>query len=269
MITLADRWGFRHVTLHVPCAALPRPLRLLHLSDAHLMPGDRAKQAFIQRMTDDDFDFVFFTGDVTEVPEAEALVPSLLTRAPRLGAYVVFGNHDHLRMGYGPMIKEFLTQRFKGQGEWSDPAAMRANFEAGGRWQVLINEARTHDVDERRVVVVGVDDPFTGVGDLQAAMHEVKRADVLIGLVHVPTDLASFSQRGFHLVLAGHTHGGQGRLPGVGALLTQCDLPRQHASGLHWVERTAVHVSQGLGAGKLVRLRLNCPPTAYTITLGG
>lgn len=269
MITLDDRWGFRHRHLHVPCPGLREPLRLLHLSDAHLMPRDRRKMDFIRRVTDDDYDFVFFTGDVTEVPEAEDLVPTLLSRAPRHGAYVVFGNHDHLRMDKATMIKEMVTQTFYGKGTWSDPLAMKARFEAGGHWRVLINEAATHEVDGRDVVIAGVDDPFTGEGDLQATMRDVKRADVLIGLVHVPTDLASFSQRGFHLVLSGHTHGGQIRLPGVGALVTQCDLPRKHAAGLHWVERTAVHVSQGLGAGKLVRVRLNCPPTSYAITLGG
>lgn len=269
MLTLDDRWGFRHLELAVPCPALPTPLRILHLSDAHLMPHDKAKMRYIRRITDDDYDLVCFTGDVVEVPEAEALVPTLLARPPRLGAYVVFGNHDHLRMDRGTMAKEMLTQTFYGKGTRSDPLAMKARFEEGGHWRVLINEAVSHEVDGRVIVVAGVDDPYTGEGDLQATMRDVKRADVLIGLVHVPTDLASFSQRGFHLVLCGHTHGGQIRLPGYGALVTQCDLPRRHAAGLHWVERTAVHVSQGLGAGKLVRMRLNCPPTSYAITLGG
>lgn len=269
MITLDDRWGFRHVQVRVPCPALPRPLRILHLSDSHLMPHDRAKQAFIRRMTALEHDFVFFTGDVTETQAAELLVPGLLSRQPTYGAYVVFGNHDHLRMPKRWMLQEMLLQRFYGNGTQSDPQAMKVRFEGEGKWQVLINEARAHDVDGKRVVVVGVDDPFTGAGDLQIAMHHVKQADVLIGLVHVPTDLASFAQRGFHLVLSGHTHGGQIRIPFYGAMVTQCDLPRAKAAGLHYVERTAVHVSQGLGAGKLIRMRLNCAPTAYTILLGG
>lgn len=269
MITLDDRWGFRHRTIRVPCPALARPLRILHLSDSHLMRHDKAKMRFIKRMTALEHDFVFFTGDVTETPDAELLVPELLSRQPTYGAYVVFGNHDHLRMPKRWMLQEMLTQTFYGNGTQSDPLAMKERFEAGGQWQVLINEARSHDVDGKRVVVVGVDDPFTGAGDLQIAMHGVKQADVLIGLVHVPTDLASFAQRGFHLVLSGHTHGGQIRIPFYGAMVTQCDLPRAHAAGLHKVERTFVHVSQGLGAGKLIRLRFNCPPTAYTIVLGG
>lgn len=266
-LTLDDRWGYRVESRTVPCPALRQPMRILHLSDAHLLPRDRAKQAFIRRVTDDDFDLVAFTGDVAETPEAEPLVPGLLSRPPRLGAYMVLGNHDRLRQTAATHLRSFLSQRAAEEGDRPEGAALKARYEAGGAWRVLLNEAVSHTLGDQTLVVVGVDDPYTGHGDLQAAMRGVKRADVLIGLVHVPTDLASFSQRSFHLVLAGHTHGGQIRLPGLGAVLTQCDLHRRHAAGLHWHERTAVHVSKGLGAGPLIRLRFNCPPTAHVLTL--
>jgi hypothetical protein len=270
VLNFGDRSGFRLQPVRIPCPRLETPLRILHLSDAHLLVKDKAKQRFIQRVTDEDYDFVFFTGDICEEPEAEPLVPGLLTRQPRYGAYAVLGNHDHLRLSIREGLTEFLTGKpVDASGRWSDVAGMKARFEEGGRWKVLVNEAVTHEIHGQKVVIAGVDDPFTDHGDLQRTMHTVKQADVLIGLVHVPTDLASFSQRGFDLVLSGHTHGGQWRLPFIGAVLTQCDLPRQHARGLHFVERTAVHVSQGLGAGKLIRMRFNCPPTAYAILLGG
>lgn len=270
MIQFGDRSGFRLQPLRISCPKLETPLRILHLSDAHLLVKDKAKQRFIQRVTDEDYDFVFFTGDICEEPEAEPLVPGLLSRQPRYGAYAVLGNHDHLRLSVKDSLTELITRKPLGaMAGWSDPMAIKARLEEGGRWRVLMNEAVTHEINDQRVVIAGVDDPFTDHGDLQKTMHMVKQADVMIGLVHVPTDLASFSQRGFDLVLSGHTHGGQWRIPFFGALLTQCDLPRQHARGLHFVERTAVHVSQGLGAGKLIRMRFNCPPTAYAILLGG
>lgn len=267
MIYLQDRWGFRTRKLEIPLDGLAEPLRILHLSDLHMCCGDRAKQAFVKRVTDDDYDLVFFTGDIAEEEAAEPLVPGLLTRQPRLGAFAVLGNHDHWRMAYRDHLREFLGARAGDLAHWADIPRLKARMEEGGRWRVLTNETVQLEVDGRRLVVAGVDDPFTGHGDLQQTMRNVKRADVLIGLVHVPTDLASFSQRGFHLVLAGHTHGGQWRLPFIGAVRTQCDLAPRHASGLHYVERTAVHVSQGLGAGRLVRMRILCPPTAYDITL--
>ena len=267
-VVLDDRWGFRLEHLHIPCAPLQRSLRILHLSDAHILPRDRAKCDFIRRITDDDYDMVCFTGDVAEVPEAEHLIPGLLSRSPRLGAYVVLGNHDHLRQPWGVMLEEFVTQRFTGKGRRSPVPELKARFEADKRWRVLLNETVFHEFEGQRVAVVGVDDPVTGGGNLAVAMRGLKKADVLIGLVHAPTDLASFSQRSFHLVLSGHTHGGQIRLPGLGALTTQCDLPRQLARGLHWNERTAVHISEGLGAGPFIRMRVNCPPRAHVITLG-
>jgi predicted MPP superfamily phosphohydrolase len=270
MLHFGDRSGYRLQALRIPCPRLHSPLRILHLSDAHLLVKDKAKQRFIQRVTDDDYDFVFFTGDICEEPEAEPLVPGLLSRQPRYGAYAVLGNHDHLRLRRREGLIEAITQRpLDLTGRYSDAGAIKARLEAGDKWKLLINEAVTHEIDDQRVVIAGVDDPFTGHGDMQRTMRHVKQADVLIGLVHVPTDLASFSQRGFDLVLSGHTHGGQWRLPFFGAFFTQCDLPRQHARGVHHVERTAVHVSQGLGAGKLIRMRINCPPMAHAILLGG
>lgn len=270
MITVGDRMGYRLQGMRVPCPRLSRPLRILHLSDTHLLVKDKAKQRFIRRVTDDDWDFVFHTGDICEETAAEALFPALLSRQPRHGAYAVLGNHDHMRLTRREQFIELVTRkRLDLPDRMSDGRDSQARLETGGRWRVLMNEAVSHDIDDQQVVVAGVDDPFTHHGDLQQTMRHVKRADVLIGLVHVPTDLASFSQRGFDLVLCGHTHGGQIRLPGLGAMMTQCDLPRRHARGLHQVERTTVHVSQGMGAGTLFRMRLMCPPTAYAILLGG
>ena len=269
MIVLDDRWGFKLYKARVPCAPLARPLRLLHLSDMHLLVRDRAKQRFIRRITDDDYDLVFLTGDIAEEPEAEPLVPGLLSRIPKYGAFAVLGNHDHHRLTARQGWTEFFTGRSVPDAPDSDGTLTKSRVEEGDRWRVLMNEAVAIDVGGQRVVVAGVDDPYTGHGDLQATMRDVKKADVLLGLVHVPTDMASFAQRGFHAIFCGHTHGGQWRLPFIGAVMTQCDLPAKYARGLHHVERTAVHVSQGLGAGRVVRMRFNCPPAAYDIRLGG
>jgi predicted MPP superfamily phosphohydrolase len=267
MLHFGDRTGFTLQALHIPCRGLQHPLKLLHLSDIHLLVRDRAKQKFIRHVTDADYDFVFLTGDIAEETDAEALVPSLLTRAPRYGAFAVLGNHDHRRLSIQDSLKELFTGEFLDRAAMSDIPPMKRRFEGGGAWRVLVNETALVEVRNQTIAIAGVDDPATRHGDLQRTMQHVKRADVLIALVHVPTDLASFSQYGFQLVLAGHTHGGQVRLPFIGALRTQCDLPRHQARGLFQVGRTWVHVSQGLGSGKLLRLRALCPPTAYAITL--
>ena len=76
---------------------------------------------------------------------------------------------------------------------------------------------------------------------------------------------------GADLVLAGHTHGGQLCVPMVGALVTNCDLPRRYAKGLHrWSaaeQESWLHVSAGLGTSPYARVRFACPPEATLLTL--
>lgn len=72
---------------------------------------------------------------------------------------------------------------------------------------------------------------------------------------------------GANLVLAGHTHGGQLRLPGVGALVTNCDLDRARARGLSRHGTAHLHVSAGLGTSPYAPIRFACPPEATLLTL--
>ena len=74
---------------------------------------------------------------------------------------------------------------------------------------------------------------------------------------------------GFDLLLAGHTHGGQVCVPFVGALVTNCGLPRSMARGLHrWPGSDAwLHVSAGLGTHPTAPVRFACPPEASILTL--
>ena len=74
---------------------------------------------------------------------------------------------------------------------------------------------------------------------------------------------------GFDLLFAGHTHGGQVCVPLVGALVTNCDLDRRMAKGLHrWPRSDAwLHVSAGLGTSPTAPVRFACPPEATVLTL--
>jgi predicted MPP superfamily phosphohydrolase len=72
---------------------------------------------------------------------------------------------------------------------------------------------------------------------------------------------------GADLVLAGHTHGGQLRLPGIGALVTNCDLDRSRARGLSSHGDAALHVSAGLGTSPYAPFRFACPPEATLLTI--
>jgi predicted MPP superfamily phosphohydrolase len=89
-------------------------------------------------------------------------------------------------------------------------------------------------------------------------------ADVRLAVTHAPylRVLDAFTRDGYDLVLAGHTHGGQVRLPGVGALVTNCDLPREQVRGLSRWGSSWLHVSAGLGTSKYAPFRFACRPEA-------
>jgi predicted MPP superfamily phosphohydrolase len=95
-------------------------------------------------------------------------------------------------------------------------------------------------------------------------------ADVHIGVTHSPEPriLDGMASDGFTLLLAGHTHGGQVCVPGVGALVTNCGLDRRMAKGLHrWSAGAWLHVSAGLGTHPTAPVRFACRPEATMLTL--
>ncbi len=100
-------------------------------------------------------------------------------------------------------------------------------------------------------------------------------ADLRLGVLHSPEPalLDQFADDGYNLLLAGHTHGGQLRLPGTGALVTNCGIPRSMASGLHRYPAGQgdadpwLHVSAGLGTSPYAPMRFCCRPEATLLTL--
>ena len=94
-------------------------------------------------------------------------------------------------------------------------------------------------------------------------------ADLRLGVAHAPYRrvLDAMAADGADLILAGHTHGGQVCLPWVGALVTNCDLPRRQAKGLSGWQESALHVSAGLGTSPYTPIRLACRPEATVLTV--
>jgi hypothetical protein len=97
----------------------------------------------------------------------------------------------------------------------------------------------------------------------------VPEGAVGVGVVHTPQRrlLQAFGRDGFALVLAGHTHGGQLRVPFAGPLVTNCDLPRSRARGLSRDGATWLNVSGGLGTSPYLPVRVACRPEATLLEL--
>ncbi|MFD1663242.1 metallophosphoesterase [Streptomyces caeni] len=260
-----------------------RPLRVLQVSDIHMVSGQRKKQRWLRSLAGLRPDFVLNTGDNLSDPEG---VPEVLDALGPLmefpGAYV-FGSNDY----YGPKLRNparYLVEKARGRhglngnapvvgavhNPWED---LRDGFDAAG-WLNLTNTRGTLKIDGLEVELTGLDDPhirrdrYTHV-----AGGPSTAADFSMGVVHAPylRVLDAFTADGYPLVLAGHTHGGQLCIPLYGALVTNCDLDTDRVKGLsrHTAEgRTSyLHVSAGCGTNRYTPVRFACPPEATLLTL--
>ena len=247
------------------------PLRILHLSDLHMMPDQRRKQAWVAALGGTDPDLVVVTGDNMASPDA---LPGVLTALdPFLdvpGAFV-FGSNDYRGPVWKNPLLYLVPDREYVQGGELPADDLRAALVDSG-WADLNNARTVLKAGGRSVELVGVDDPHVDRDDYPSVAGPVSRgADLHIGLTHTPASrvLDPMAADGFTLLLAGHTHGGQVRVPGYGALTTNCDLPRRMARGLHrWPGTEAwLHVSAGLGTHPTAPIRFACRPEATILTL--
>jgi uncharacterized protein len=244
--TLVEPYWFqlRRVELGLRC--LPRRLdglTILHLSDLHVHANDPAGQVVVRRAARVPADIVCLTGDYGDVPAHAQLAAPLVDAARgRLGTFAVLGNHDRVATPNPP------PHRFDDDVGF----AVGALFEARGI-SVLYNQAVDLVVDGQRLWIVGLDDPHLFNDDVPRAFRGVPADEPSIVLAHSWEPVADCEPRGARLFLCGHTHGGQVRLPFVGAPLHQTyrDPPRN--GGLSWVGRTALHISHGLGGTHKLR----------------
>ncbi|QOC89928.1 metallophosphoesterase [Micromonospora craniellae] len=247
------------------------PLRVLHLSDLHMTPNQVRKQNWVASLAALDPDLVVVTGDNMAHPGA---VPGVLRALQPLldypGAFV-FGSNDYT----GPVLKNpfsyFLPDREYTEGVELPYEELRDVFTGAG-WTDLNNRRVTLKAGGRAIDMAGVDDPHIERDDYPSVSGPVSAsADLSIALTHSPEPalLDEMAADSFGLLLAGHTHGGQVCVPGVGALVTNCGLPRSMAKGLHrWPGSDSwLHVSAGLGTHPTAPVRFACPPEASLLTL--
>lgn len=228
-------------------------LRLLHVSDLHLRRGSELSLQLPAIAAGLVYDVALYTGDFIDDDNGIEAVRALLARMPRVHAsYAVLGNHDYHTNGN--------TRRR------NNVARLTSALAAVGLG-VLCNDARPLG-PERALYIAGVDDPSTRRDHAAAALSAVPAAAPCILLAHSPDVMLRLGARRPDLVLAGHTHGGQIRLPGMGPVATKTDLPRAAAMGWSQCGGTPLFVSRGIGYSG-VDLRLGCPPEVTLIVLHG
>lgn len=233
----------------VALPGLARPVRVVLMSDIHVggpdMPPLRLA-GIVERINALQPDVVLIAGDlVTEkrlatrlYSMAEAIAPLAALR-PAVGTFAVLGNHDH----------------------WADPAGARAALRRAGITLLGNDAARAGPL-----ALGGLDDAFTGRDDLGrtvARMRALPGARILLShspdpFPRVPPDV--------RLMVAGHTHCGQVRLPVVGALSTGSDHGQRYACGRVDENGRTLVVTAGLGTSG-IWFRLGAVPDLWLIEL--
>jgi predicted MPP superfamily phosphohydrolase len=246
------------------------PLRVLHLSDFHMRPGQRRKQAWLRELAGWAPDLVINTGDNLAHPKAVPAVVQSLGDLLSVPGLFVFGSNDY----FGPKPKNPANYIFKpsrrvaGQPlPWQD---LRAAFTERG-WLDMTHTRREIEVKGQLIAAAGVDDPHLTRDRYETIAGPANpAANLTLGLTHSPEPrvLDRFAADGYQLVMAGHTHGGQLCLPFYGAVVTNCELDRSRAKGpSRWGAHTQLHVSAGIGTSPYAPVRFCCRPEATMLTL--
>ncbi len=278
-VTEARAYTLREVTVPVLPPGSP-DLRVLHLSDIHLTPGQTRKREWLRGLAALEPDLVVDTGDnLAHVDAVPAVLESLGSLLGVPGVFVL-GSNDY----YSPSLRNPFAYLLPDTGRrrtdtpllpWRD--LTRDLTEAG--WLDLTNTRADLTVRGVRLAFAGVDDPHLGLDRLEdVAGPADPTADLRVGVAHAPylRVLDQFASDGYDAILAGHTHGGQVCLPGFGALTTNCDLEPERAKGLHRHPAASrpgdprsswLHVSAGIGTSPYARIRVACRPEATLLTL--
>lgn len=229
--------------------ALPRSwdgLRVAHLSDFHLT--GRIKKPFYDRVVDETLklnaDLIVVTGDIIENVDCEAWLESTLARleAP-LGVYFVLGNHD-LRM--------------------PDLGSLRERLESDG-WIDVGGRVAQQPTERGLLTLLGNERPWIGPPAKLESPLDSEQDELRIGLLHSPDAFAWAIRSHCQIAFAGHTHGGQIRLPLIGPMICPSWYGCRFTEGLFRWQRTVMHITRGVGAMHPVRYR--CPPEVSLVTL--
>ena len=256
------------------------PIRVLHLSDAHMAPWQRRKQGWIAALASLEPDLIVNTGD--NLGHTEGLRGLRRAFDPLRGIPGVFvhGSNDHTAPSPRNPFKYFTGPSYvKAAAEPLDTRALDGYLTDELGWLDLNNAVGSLDVGGRRIDTFGVSDAHRGWDRLDALPDPLAELQgdesplVTLGVTHAPYRrvLDTFTDLGADAIFAGHTHGGQVRVPGFGALVANCDIPLRQARGLStWSHRgrsIPLNVSAGLGHSIYAPVRFACRPEASLLTL--
>lgn len=258
------------------------PVRVLHLSDAHMAPWQHRKQRWIAALAETwRPDVVVNTGDNLGHEDGLRGLRAALDPLRGIPGMFVHGSNDHAApTPRNPLLYFTGPSKVKVASEPLDTQALDGYLGGELGWIDVNNRAGSLELPGLRLDVFGVSDAHRGWDDLDVlpGLIDTVRADVApaaatIGVTHAPYRrvLDEFVDLGADMIFGGHTHGGQVRIPGYGALVANCDIPLRQARGLsewtHAGRTVPLNVSAGIGHSIYAPVRFACRPEASLITL--
>ncbi len=221
-------------------------LRVAHVSDLHLnshLPLAYYEDA-LRSVAETQPDLVFFTGDFVSYARYAALLPRVLPLARgRLGTFGILGNHDH----------------------WADAGAVAEAVTASGVTLLANGGMRIAAGDGASVLVAGCELPWSRA-PWQPPIPAAGELPLL--LTHTPDNVYWLSRLGFAAIFAGHYHGGQIRLPGLGSLVVPSRYGRRFDHGHFVMNGTHLFVTAGVGSAE-PPVRLWCLPDVFIVDITG
>jgi predicted MPP superfamily phosphohydrolase len=213
------------------------PIRIAQVSDFHFRRWTSLHDRLQQRLLRLEYDLLAITGDFSQLPWNWRWVAKLVRRFVEplrcpLGCYGVPGNHDAV--------------------ELSDSLA-------DGPVRFLRNTSVTMSVNGSAINIAGTDDSWRSFADLPKALAGCRNDYPTILLTHIPSTIHHLPDGLVDLVLSGHTHAGQWRVPWLGGVTVNDRLTRAQTHGLHRIGRRWLHVTAGVGSSGPFPIRVNCP----------
>lgn len=225
--------------------------KIVHISDLHNAEFGNGQKDLIDKIEAQDADIIVIIGDMidsrrTDVDKAVELITGLGNKIP---VYYVTGNHESRVREYNELESKLIENGVT----------------------VLKNESVKIEKDSSFIKVIGVDDPSFGMSanDIFHTVSELKTDGYDVLLSHRPELFETYCESGAELVLCGHAHGGQVRIPFIGGIVApnQGIFP-EYTAGSYKSGSTEMIVSRGLG-NSIIPLRVNNPPELVVITLSG
>lgn len=220
---------------------------ITHLSDLHLK-GHMTEEYYrkvIDQANDLQSQMIVIAGDIFDREKCFPWARTLAQLSADCGVYFVLGNHELRTLAVDQCRKVLVDEGF---------------IDLGGRHMSLM-------IRDYPFVLAGNElpwlEPAADMNTLDLSQFEQTPFKLLVA--HTPDQFPWAIERDFDLMLAGHNHGGQIRVPGLGAIVSPSYYGTRYAGGMFYSSPTLMHVSRGVSGTN--PLRWNCPPEITQIVL--